>query len=145
MITQNCQFSKITIQTYTATKALHKYQSSLLFRHFMLNVCNIALGLFILNLNCKSVFSFSLFIWIYYFKNYLVFHQVLKKSNAKALSLIAGKVHAVLFTVRRSLHGICYSNSVRPSVRLSVRLSACHTRGLCPHGSTYDHDFFTTG
>jgi len=25
----------------------------------------------------------------------------------------------------------------------SVRLSVCHTRGLCPHGSTYDHDFFT--
>ena len=24
---------------------------------------------------------------------------------------------------------------------LSVRLSVCHTRGLCPHGSTYDHDF----
>ena len=30
------------------------------------------------------------------------------------------------------------------SVRLSVRLSICHTRGLCPHGSTYDHGFFTT-
>jgi len=29
--------------------------------------------------------------------------------------------------------------SVRPSVRASVR----HTRGLCPHGSTCDHDFFT--
>ena len=32
------------------------------------------------------------------------------------------------------------------SVCLSVRLfclSVCHTRGLCPHGSTYDHDFFT--
>jgi len=28
-------------------------------------------------------------------------------------------------------------------VCLSVRLSVCHTRGLCPHGSTYDHDFFT--
>jgi len=25
----------------------------------------------------------------------------------------------------------------------SVCLSVCHTRGLCPHGSTYDHDFFT--
>jgi len=47
----------------------------------------------------------------------------------------------IVFTVRRSLHGICYSNSVRPSVCPSV----CHTRGLCPHGSTYDHDFFTTG
>ena len=46
-----------------------------------------------------------------------------------------------IVTVRRSLHGICYSNSVRPSVRPSV----CHTRGLCLHGSTYDHDFFTTG
>jgi len=22
-------------------------------------------------------------------------------------------------------------------------LSVCHTRGLCSHGSTYDHDFFT--
>ena len=33
--------------------------------------------------------------------------------------------------------------SVRLSVCLSVRLSVCHTRGLCPHGSTYDHDFFT--
>jgi len=31
----------------------------------------------------------------------------------------------------------------RKSVCLSVRLSMCHTRGLCPHGSTYDHDFFT--
>jgi len=29
------------------------------------------------------------------------------------------------------------------SVRLSVCLSVCHTRALCPHGSTYDHDFFT--
>jgi len=28
-----------------------------------------------------------------------------------------------IFTVRRSLHGICYSNSVRPFVCLSVRLS----------------------
>ena len=31
-----------------------------------------------------------------------------------------------IFTVRRSaLHGLCDSNSVRPSVRLSVRLSVC--------------------
>jgi len=30
-------------------------------------------------------------------------------------------------------------------VILSVRLSVCHTRALCPHGSTYDHDFFTIG
>jgi len=28
-------------------------------------------------------------------------------------------------------------------VILSVCLSVCHTRGLCPHGLTYDHDFFT--
>ena len=35
--------------------------------------------------------------------------------------------------------------SVCPSVRPSVCPSVCHTRGLCPHGSTYDHDFFTTG
>jgi len=41
-----------------------------------------------------------------------------------------------VFTVRRyALHGPSYRNSVRPSVY--------HTRGLCPHGSTYDHDFFT--
>jgi len=29
------------------------------------------------------------------------------------------------------------------SVRLSVCPSVCHTRGLCPHGLTYDHDFIT--
>jgi len=43
--------------------------------------------------------------------------------------------HAGIFTVRRSAwHGLRDRNSVRPSV--------CHTRGLCPHGLTYDHDFF---
>ena len=31
----------------------------------------------------------------------------------------------------------------RKYVRPSVCLSVCHARGLCPHGSTYDHDFFT--
>jgi len=36
---------------------------------------------------------------------------------------------------RYALHGPSYRNSVRLSVR--------HTRRLCPHGSTYDHDFFT--
>ena len=41
-----------------------------------------------------------------------------------------------VFTVRRyALHGLSHRNS--------VRLSVCHTRALCPHGSTYDHDFFT--
>jgi len=45
-----------------------------------------------------------------------------------------------IFTVRRSaLHGLCDRNSVR----LSVCSSACHTRALCPHGLTYDHDYFT--
>ena len=29
------------------------------------------------------------------------------------------------------------------SVCLTVCPSVCHTCGLCPHGSTYDHDFFT--
>ena len=29
------------------------------------------------------------------------------------------------------------------SVCLSVCPSVCYTRALCPHGSTYDHDFFT--
>ena len=33
--------------------------------------------------------------------------------------------------------------SVRLSVCPSVRPSVCDTRGLRPHGSTYDHDFFT--
>ena len=28
-------------------------------------------------------------------------------------------------------------------VILSVCPSVCHTRALCPRGSTYDHDFFT--
>jgi len=56
-----------------------------------------------------------------------------------ALSSIVSEILPV-FTVRRSaLHGLSYRNSVR----LSVRPSVCHTRGLCPHGSTYDHDFFT--
>ena len=51
---------------------------------------------------------------------------------------------ASLVTVRRSaLHGLCDRNSVRLSVRLSVCPSVCHTRGLCPHDSTYDRDFFT--
>jgi len=49
----------------------------------------------------------------------------------------------LIFTVRRSLHGLSYRNSVRLSVCPSVCLSVCHTRALCPHGSTYDHDFFT--
>ena len=41
-------------------------------------------------------------------------------------------------TVRRyALLGICDSNSVRLSVCLS------HSWTVCPHGSTYDHDFFT--
>ena len=53
-------------------------------------------------------------------------------------------LHFMIFTVRRyALHGLCDRNSVRPSVCLSVCLSVCHTRALCPHGSTYDHDFFT--
>ena len=30
-------------------------------------------------------------------------------------------------------------------VILFVRLSVCHTRALCPHGSTYDHDLFMYG
>ena len=55
----------------------------------------------------------------------------------------AGRYFAI-FTVRRyALHGLSHRNSVRPSVRPSVCPSVCHTRALCPHGSTYDHDFFT--
>jgi len=42
---------------------------------------------------------------------------------------------STIFTARRyALRGHSHRNSVRPSV--------CHTRGLCPHGSTYDHGFF---
>ena len=49
------------------------------------------------------------------------------------VSLLPG---TCVFTVRRyALHGISYRNFVCLSVR--------HTRGLCPHGSTYDRDFFT--
>ena len=40
---------------------------------------------------------------------------------------------------RYALHGLSHHNSVRPSVRPSVHPSVRHTRGLCPHGSTYDH------
>jgi len=55
-------------------------------------------------------------------------------------------VDRAVFTVRRyALHGLSHRNSVCPSVRPSVRPSVCHIRGLCPHGSTYDHGFFTTG
>ena len=35
---------------------------------------------------------------------------------------------------------LCVARSQSSS---SVRLFVCHTRGLCPHSSTYDHDFFT--
>ena len=62
--------------------------------------------------------------------------------------LLSGKIvvcREVVFTVRRSaLHGLWDRNSVRLSVRLFVRLSVTlvETRGLCPHGLTYDHDFF---
>jgi len=49
----------------------------------------------------------------------------------------------VIFTARRyALRGLSYRNSVRLSVRLSVCPFVCHTRGLFPHGSNYDHDFF---
>ena len=34
-------------------------------------------------------------------------------------------------------------DALRCKVFVIVILSVCHTRGLCPHGSTYDHDFFT--
>jgi len=40
------------------------------------------------------------------------------------------------FLLRDAMH-----SAVLVIVNLSVRLSVCHTRGLCPHGSTYDHDF----
>ena len=46
----------------------------------------------------------------------------------------------LVFTVRRyALHGLCDRNSVC----LSVYLSHSWTLSVCPHGSTYDHGFFT--
>ena len=58
-------------------------------------------------------------------------------------ALLAEKLDAIITVRRYALHGLSYRNSVRPSICLSVRLSGRHTRGLCPHGSTCDHDFFT--
>ena len=34
-------------------------------------------------------------------------------------------------------------NAMHLSHRKYARLSVCHTRALCPHGSTYDHDILT--
>jgi len=74
---------------------------------------------------------------------YRIYNRPVRNVLCKHNMFVGGPTESV-FTVRRyALHGICDSNSVRPSVRLSVRLSVCYTRGLCPHGSTYDHDFFT--
>ena len=71
-------------------------------------------------------------------------HRVRLKKSTVAYSEHNFSKYWPIFTVRRSaLQGLCDSNSVRPSVRPSVRLSVCHTRGLCPHGLTYVHDFFT--
>ena len=44
---------------------------------------------------------------------------------------------SLLAISHRISHRIYYRNSVRLSVRVSVRPSVCHTRELCPHGSTY--------
>jgi len=92
--------------------------------------------------------DFSGYVWIDK-PNYLVEVQAVidedsnEETNRLLVSIDSGISVAVcevyferLFTVRRyALHGICNSNY--------VCLSVCHTRGLCPHGSTYDHDFFT--
>ena len=59
--------------------------------------------------------------------------NVVQYIHSTYLSSLSDHLHSV-FTVRRyALHGICDSNSVCLSVCLSQ----------CPHGSTYDHDFFT--
>jgi len=68
--------------------------------------------------------------WIYTFRQgkngfnpIMGFFSPYTRNNAPRCSL---RCDCLLrfFTVRRyALHGICYSNSVRPSVRLSVRLS----------------------
>jgi len=73
--------------------------------------------------------------WNFFPNGYEVFVQIF--TNLWHVPMYAG---IQIFTVRRyALHGLSYRNFVRPSVCPSVR----HTRGLCPYGSTYDHDFFT--
>jgi len=54
----------------------------------------------------------------------------------------AGEI-TVCITIFRSMMISCFFVIVILSVRPSVCPSVCHTRGLCPHGSSYDHDFFT--
>jgi len=50
--------------------------------------------------------------------------------------LLCRWLNLIIFIARRyALRCLSHRNSVRPSF--------CHTRELCPHGSTYDHDFFT--
>ena len=53
-------------------------------------------------------------------------HRQTSNQLADVLYVPGGDLHPTsIFTVRRSLHGICYSNSVRPSVCPSVCLSVC--------------------
>ena len=69
--------------------------------------------------------------------------EIIEEHIVLVINLVSRDISGnfIVFTVRRSaLHGLVI---VILSVRLSVRLSVCHTRGLCPHGSTYDYDFFT--
>jgi len=62
------------------------------------------------------------------------------RTAARIIEILSLSDRPFIFTVRRyALHGLCDRNSVC----LSVCLSVCHTRALCPHGSTYGHDFFT--
>jgi len=57
-------------------------------------------------------------------------HIIFRLRVKRSFGNLSAQLSRIVFTVRRyALHGICYSNSVCPSVRLSVRLSVCHTRG----------------
>ena len=91
--------------------------------------------------------------------NWVVLYQIKRivmKGQCKQIHVSTGCILPMLqFQTKWSSHA---SNSththslpcdavctVSVIVILSVRPSVCHTRGLCPHCSTYDHDFFTTG
>jgi len=48
-----------------------------------------------------------------------------------------GEQHVDLFLPRDAMHG-----AVLHVVIVNLSICLCHTRGLCPRGSTYGHDFF---
>ena len=69
--------------------------------------------------------------------NELVLHVTELPLSATDLTITA------LFPGRVILLPFLACDAMRLCDHNSLCLSVCHTRGLCPHGSTYDHDFFT--